>query len=274
MSAGGLRLRRIALGILFGLAFAYACAVGAIYAAQRSLVFPAPDTFADMPGGYTRVALRTGDGLTLAAAWRAPAPGRRTVLFFHGNGDSWAGGALAVAALTEAGYGALLPEYRGYGANPGSPSEAGFYADARAAMAWLGDQGIAPGQVVIVGNSLGGGAATQLALESRPAGLALVSAFTAMGDVAAEKMPWLPARLMVKDRFANAEKLGQIKAPVLILHGTADSMVLPHHARALARAQPRARLVLVPGADHDLAWKPAGQQALLDWADRLAQPAP
>lgn len=263
------RSNRIIAGLLIGLAFAYACVAGAIYAAQRSLVFPAPDTFAEMPAGYVRVATRTADGLTLAAAWRAPAPGRKVALYFHGNGDSWAGGARAVAALADAGYGALLPEYRGYGANPGSPGEAGFYADARAAMAWLKARGFGADQVIIVGNSLGGGAATQLALESRPRALALISAFTGMGDVAAEKMPWLPARLMIRDRFANAEKIGRIDAPVLILHGTADTMVLPHHAHALAKAQPRATLVMVPGADHDLAWLPQGQKALLDWAEGL-----
>lgn len=263
--------RRLLFGAMIGLCFAYACALGAIYFAQRSLVFPAPDTFADMPAGYSRIAVRSADGLTLAAAWRAPAPGRRVLVYFHGNGDSWAGGAIAMAALAEAGYGVLLPEYRGYGANPGSPSEAGFYADARAAMAWLAGQGYAPGQVVIVGNSLGGGPATQLALESRPSGLILISAFTGMGDVAAEKMPWLPARLMIRDRFANAEKLGQVSAPVLLLHGDADTMVLPAHARALARANPRARLVMVPKADHDLAYLPQAQQIELEWVEALGR---
>lgn len=265
MSTARRRLRRAVVGILVGAALAYSMVAGALYAAQRSLIYPAPAVFAPIPTGYDQVSLRTADGLTLSAAWHPPAPGKPVVLFFHGNGDDWAGGARAMAALERAGFGVLLPEYRGYGANPGQPDEAGFYADGRAALAWLAERGVPAQRAVLVGNSIGGGPATQLALETTPAALILVSPFSSLPDVVAERFPWLPGRILVKDRFENADKLGRVAAPVLILHGTADDQIPHTHSQRLAKAAPQARLVLVPDTNHDLAWLPQAQQVEADW---------
>lgn len=252
-------------GIIAGGLFAYTVVLGGLYFAQGSLIYPAPQQAAPVPRGYRQVELVTADGLKLAAVFLPPSPGHRTVVFFHGNGDGWNGAAAANRMIAGAGYGVLLVEYRGYGDNPGKPGEQGFYSDGRAALAWLKAQGIGPGQMVLVGNSLGSGTATQLASEAPVAGLAIVSGFTSLPDVVAEKVSWAPTRLLVRDRFDNASKLGRITAPVLLLHGSADTMIGPDHARALAKAQPRARLVLIPGYGHELAYQDAAQQALLDW---------
>lgn len=271
MRAASARLRRVLAGTLLGLILAYGVIVGGLYAAQRGLIFPAPTALADVPPGYERVSLTTADGLTLAAAWHAPAPGKPALVFFHGNGDSWTGGATAMTALVDMGYGVLLPEYRGYGTNPGQPDEQGFYNDGRAALDWLTAHGIAARRVVLVGNSIGGGTATQLAAETPVAGLILISPFASLPDLVAEKFRWLPGRWLVRDRFDNAAKLGRVTAPVLVLHGLADTMIPPAHARRLAQAQPRAALVLVPGADHDLAYLPTAQQIEVDWLEQVAR---
>ncbi len=97
-------------------------AVGAAWLGQRRLIYPAPVGEQAMPGGYERVLLETSDGLTLEAAWRAGLPDRPVIVFFHGNGDRLSGAAQAVAPLARAGFSVLLPEYRGYSGNPGSPS--------------------------------------------------------------------------------------------------------------------------------------------------------
>jgi len=264
-----LTLRRWAIGIGVGGLFAYSVVLGGLYFAQDSLIYPAPKQAATVPEGYRQVELATADGLKLAAVFSPPAAGRKTVVFFHGNGDGWGGAAAANRKILAAGYGVLLVEYRGYGANPGKPGEAGFYADGRAALGWLKAQGIAPDQTVLVGNSLGSGTATELAKEVRPAGLAIVSGFTSLSDVVAEKVNWAPTRYLVRDNFDNAAKLGQVAAPVLVLHGTDDTMIGPDHARALAKANPRARLMLVPGFGHELAYMDAAQVVLLDWLKRL-----
>ena len=269
MNTSGRRLRRAVVGTLVGAALAYAMVAGALYAAQRSLIYPAPPVFAPVPTGYDQVSLRTNDGLTLSAAWHPPSPGKPVVLFFHGNGDDWSGGARAMAALEQAGFGVLLPEYRGYGANPGAPDEAGFYADGRAALAWLAERGVPAQRVVLIGNSIGGGTATQLAMEARPAALILISPFSSLPDVVAERFPWLPGRWLVKDRFDNAGKVGRVEAPVLILHGTADDQIPHRHSQRLAKAAPKAAVLLVPGANHDLAWLPQAQVAERLWLAQI-----
>lgn len=262
-------LRRWAFGIAAGGLFAYSIALGGLYSAQDNLIYPAPRQAAPVPEGYRQVELVTADGLRLAAVFGAPKPGRKTVVFFHGNGDSWQGAAAANRLVMAAGYGVLLVEYRGYSGNPGKPGEQGFYADGRAALAWLERQGFPAKQVVLVGNSIGSGTATQLASETPVAGLAIVSGFTSLPDVVAEKVSWAPARYLVHDQFDNAAKLGSVAAPVLLLHGTADTMTGSEHARALARANPRARLALIPGFGHELAYQDAAQAVLVDWLKGL-----
>ena len=262
-------MRRVLIGVAAGLLLAYLIFAGALYFTQRSMIYPAPRPSATLPDGYRRIALKTADGLTLAALYRPPDPGKRVLVFFHGNGDGWDGAAKANRLLAEAGYGVLLAEYRGYGANPGQPGEAGFYADGRAALGWLSAIGVRPGQIVLIGNSIGSGTATQLATEFRPAGLILISGFTSLPDVVATKLPWLPGRWLVQDTYDNHAKLGKVTAPVLILHGAADQMVPAAQAQTLQAANRRAQLIVVPGFGHELAYQPAAQQIELDWLARL-----
>jgi uncharacterized protein len=233
---------------------------------QRQLIFPAPQTvLAAPPSGYRFVETRTADGLALRAAFREAAPGKPTLLFFHGNADSISGADAATRALVETGYGAMLVEYRGYGGNPGSPSEAGFYADAEAAMAWLARQGIAPANTVIVGNSIGSGPATEMAVRHQPAALVLISGFASLPIAASDVFRVLPTMLLLRDRFDNAAKIGRVRGPILILHGDADTIVRPHHADLLSDAAPKATRIIVPGAGHELAYLPESQARILEW---------
>lgn len=266
-------LRRLAIGLVGGALLAYGVTLPALYAAQDGLLFPATGSPAELPDGYDEIGLSTADGLQLRAAWRPPAPGRPVAVFFHGNGDSLSGAARATRVLAEAGYGVMLVEYRGYGGNPGKPGEAGLYADGRAALSWLSGKGIGSGQVVLIGNSMGSGVATQLAREARVAALVLVSPYSSLPELAAQKMPWVPARWLVRHRFDNLAKLPHVTAPVLIQHGTADTMILPGHAQDLAAAQPRAKLQLLSGLDHDLAWDRGAQLMQRDWLEAVLQPS-
>ncbi len=267
MSVVRLRFGRVLLGSAIGLGLAYAAVIPGMYLTQRSLIFPAPQHFPAMPQGYRQVTFSTADGLELKAAWRPPTQGKPVVLFLHGNGDSWTGAASANSLLAEAGYGVLLAEYRGYGDNPGEPSEEGLYGDARAALGWLKSHGFAAKRVAVIGNSIGSGPATQLARETQVGALVLISPFASLPDVVAEKFPWLPGRWLVKDRFDNAAKLAAVASPVLLLHGQADTMIPNTHSRRLAKAAPRARLAVVPGYGHNLAYSDAAQRIELEWLD-------
>jgi uncharacterized protein len=253
----------------FALVF-IAATTGILYFGQRYFLFPAPkERLAAPPPGYSFVETLTSDGLKLRAAYRPAADGKATLLFFHGNGDSIAGADHATRRLSAAGYGALLVEYRGYGGNPGSPNERGLYEDGEAAITWLSKRGIASNQLVIVGNSIGSGPATEMALRHRPAALVLVSGFASLPFVVSDLYPFIPAQWMVRDRFDNEAKLSHIKSPTLILHGASDSLVRPVNAERLAGANSVAKLIMVPEAGHELAYGETAQALALEWLKQL-----
>lgn len=245
-----------------------------LYTQQRRLIFPAPAQYPQAaPPGFRLVYTQTDDGLRLAALHRAARPGQRTILFFHGNGDNLLGAIEATRGPAANGSGLLLAEYRGYGGNPGSPGEAGLYRDGDAAMRWLAAQGIAPRDVIVVGNSIGSGPATEMALRHDVAALILVSGFSSLPDVVGEAMPLVP-RWLVRDRFDNVGKLARVRAPVFLMHGDADTLVQPANLARLRRARPDATAVLVAGAGHELAYSAAAQRVLVGWVNGLADRPP
>jgi len=208
-----------------------------------------------------------GDGLRLAGGYREAASGMPTLLFFHGNAATWQSTTQVLAPLEREGYGVFAASYRGYRANPGAPSEAGLYRDARAAADWLAANGVGADDLVIVGNSLGSGPAVELARAIRPRGLVLISPFSSMTEVAAANARWLPVEWLMRDRYDNAGKLPEVAAPVLILHGDRDALIPLSHAQRLARLARDGMLVTVPHAGHELvalAQTPALMSAWLD----------
>lgn len=238
--------QRLAIGLLI----AYLALLAVLYLAQRSLIFPAPQERHAPHLGFAPVTLKTADGFALQAHWRAPEAGRSSVVYFHGNAGSLAGAARETTQLAAAGYGVLLVEYRGYGGNPGEPSEQGQYQDGRAAMGFLAEQTVTPAQTIIIGHSLGTGTATEMARKFAPAALVLLAPFTSLPDAAGMAFPFVPATWLVHDRFDNLAKVPDLRMPVLILHGTADSVVPFPLGQRLAKAAPTATFRAVPGAEH------------------------
>jgi uncharacterized protein len=201
------------------------------------------------------VAFDTADGLRLRG-WFVPAAAgtsRATVLVLSGNAGNRAARAPLAAELSRAGLSVLLLDYRGYGGNPGSPSEAGLLTDARAARAYLaGRDDVDPARLVYLGESLGAAVAVRLAVEQPPMALVLRSPFTSLADVGRVHYPFLPVRLLLKDRYASIEQVGALRCPVLVLAGDADGIVPWRQSRRLAEAVPGPkRFVLLPGADHN-----------------------
>ena len=242
-------------------------AVGALlYFNQQRLFYPAPRDYpqAALPG-FRSIKTETSDGLRLTAMYRAARSGHRTIVFFHGNGDNLEGAAYATRGLAAEGLGVLLVEYRGYGGNPGAPGEAGLYADGEAAMRWLADEGVAPSQTIVIGNSIGSGPATEVAIRHPVAALILVSGFSSLPDVAASHVRWLPVRWLVRDQYRNAEKIREVAGAVLVLHGDRDTLVSVANARRLHAARPTATLQIVPGAGHELVYGEAAQRLMADW---------
>ena len=258
-------LPRLVVRGVVTLVLLYLLALGGLFLFQRSLFYPAPREIVAAPAGFEDIRIKTDDGLVLRAFYRPARQGLGTLIFFHGNGSSLSGSIYATRLLAAPGYGLLLPEYRGYGGNPGSPSEEGLYRDGEAGLAWLSARGIRADQIVVIGNSMGSGVATELAARHRVAGLALVSGFASLVRVAGEHFPFLPTSLLVRDRYDNEGKLGSITCPILLLHGTADRTVPVGNSLLLAKAQPAAKLELVPGAGHDLMGHDLAQAKILAW---------
>ncbi len=171
--------------------------------------------------------------------------------------------------FARAGYGVLLVEYRGYGGNPGSPSEAGFYADGEAAFEYLRRQGITGDRLVLYGESLGSAVAIELAATQKIAALVLKSPFTSIASVARYHYPLVPAGLLVWDRFNSLARIGRVAAPILFLQGGDDRVVPPRFGQALfdAAPEPKQRW-FVPDAGHEDLARFGALDAAVEFIDR------
>jgi fermentation-respiration switch protein FrsA (DUF1100 family) len=249
-----------AVWVLPGLALAGVVVfLGLVAWGQRRLIyFPSTRLVPPAAGaapGASDVAFRADDGVELRG-WFFPAPaGRATsVLVLNGNAGSRESRLPLARAFTERGFSVLLFDYRGYGGNPGAPSEQGLIADARAARAYLASRpDVSAGRIVYFGESLGAAVAVALAAEAPPAALVLRSPFTSLEDVGRYHYPLLPVRLLLRDRYPSLERIAGIDAPLLVLAGDRDSIVPHAQSRRLFEAAPPAvkRFVSLPGADHN-----------------------
>lgn len=251
--------------MLVFVATAYLATIFILWAFQGRFLYPAPQTPAPLTPGYAEIELQTTDGLALRAFYRAAEGEMPTVVYFHGNGGTLGGASVSNGALVEAGIGALLVEYRGYGGNPGSPSEAGLYRDGQAAMAWLATQGIAHDNTIIIGNSIGGGVATEMAVQHKVAALILIAPFRSLPAAAQDQLWWAPASLLVRDLYDNQAKVPAIDLPVLIQHGDADTLIADSHGKLLAAAARDGEYQAFAGSGHDLSFERRSQEARRDW---------
>ena len=237
-------------------------AVGMLWALQRQLIyFPDPSSVppaADVVAGARDVTLHTADGLELGAWFMpaAPEPGatdrRMAVLVAPGNGGNRAGRAGLAEELRRRGLAVLLMDYRGYGGNPGSPSEEGLARDAMAAVEALEDLGYPAERTIYFGESLGSAVVAALQARRPPAGMVLRSPFTELADVGAWHYPWLPVRLLLRDRFPVLDHLITSEVPVTVVYGDRDSIVPTElSARVADEAPALVERVVIPGADHN-----------------------
>jgi len=249
---------------------------------RRLIYFPFP---AQVPqaeavvSGAREVTLRTVDGLALGA-WLVEAgePERGvTVLVANGNAGNRSLRAPLARALASAGLAVLLFDYRGYGRNPGKPSEQGLACDVRAAHRFLIEEaGVAPARLLYYGESLGSAVVSELATEHPPAGLVLRSPFVDLASVGRVHYPFLPVRTLLRDRYPLADYLASVKVPTTVVYGSRDSIVPPEQSRAVAAAAAgETRVVEIAGADHnDLALLEGEKliEAVVELGERVCDP--
>jgi fermentation-respiration switch protein FrsA (DUF1100 family) len=200
------------------------------------------------------VTLQTADDVRLTAWLVAPTGTDRgvAVLVAPGNAGNRGDRMVLARGMARAGLTVLLLDYRGYGGNPGRPSEDGLAHDARAGLAHLEGAGFGADGIVYFGESLGAGVVAGLARDVAPAGLVLRSPFIDLPSVGAHHYPVLPVRLLLRDRFPVADNVSHMTAPTVVIYGSKDSVVPAEQSRAVAeRAAGIVNVVIVDGADHN-----------------------
>lgn len=252
-------MRHRMLTILAVVVVPYLVLVSAAWLFQRHLIYlPSHDVPAPAVVGLARaepVSFPTADGLALAG-WLIPAadsPSGYTAIVFNGNGGNRAYRAPLAAALARHGITTLLFDYRGYGGNAGSPTEAGLALDARAALDYvLGRADLDPDRIVYFGESLGGSVAARLAVDRAPRALILRSPFASLAAVAGHHYPFLPVRWLLKEQHDTLASMQRITRPTLVVTGDDDSIVPVNQTQQVyeAAAGPK-RLLTIPGADHN-----------------------
>ncbi len=211
--------------------------------------------------------LRTDDGETLLAWLIAPAPGRPLILYFHGNANGIGDRGMRFRELTASGAGLLAVEYRGYPGSTGRPSEDGLLRDGEATYAKALALGIPAARVVAMGESLGTGVAVDLAAHHPVGALVLDSPYSSTVDVAAARFWMFPVRWLMRDQFRSDEKIGKVAAPVLMVHGAADTVIpIRFGEKLFALANQPKEFIRVEGEGH-LALGAAIPQ-VLRWIDQ------
>jgi hypothetical protein len=196
----------------------------------------------------------------LLSWYRAADADMPTVVLFQGNAGNIELRGSKARPFMDAGYGMMLVGYRGFGGNPGSPSEQGLYEDARAALRYLGENGVSAERVVLYGESLGTGVAVRIAAEQAGenapvAAVVLEAPFSSIVDAAAFYYPYVPVSMMLKDRFNSIDAIADIGAPVLFVHGEEDEVTPIRFGKRLfdAAEEPKQAFWVRDAGHNDLA---------------------
>jgi len=232
------------LGILLG-----------VFTLQRSLLYPGTRDGASLgplPPAFQVVTTTPEPAVTLRHWYRPPSEtDAPVVVVFHGNAGHIGDRVEKLAALEEAGFGLFLVGYRGYGGNPGKPSEDGLSADARSVLDHLTEAGVAADRLVLFGESLGTAVAVKMASERPVAAVVLEAPPSSIAAVAQAHYWYLPARWLVLDRWDSLSRIDDISAPLMLLHGGQDRVVPQRFGRRLfAAADEPKTAIFEPAADH------------------------
>jgi fermentation-respiration switch protein FrsA (DUF1100 family) len=199
------------------------------------------------------ITLTTADGTPLHAWWWPAPHAKEALLFLHGNGGNLTDCRDMLSRLRYTlDMPLLIVDYPGYGKSGGSPSEQGCYQAADAAYDWLRGRDIAARDILLFGDSLGGGVAVELASRRDCRALVLVKTFTRLPDVGSHLYPILPVRWLMRHHFDSLSRIGQCHRPVLIAHGTADTFVPFELGKRLYEAANEPKVfVTLEGGVHD-----------------------
>ncbi len=259
--------------VVIGAVVVYLGLGAGLFALQRKMIY-VPDRGTPERAEFgaedmAEVSYETADGLTLRAWYKAPArDGFPVIVFFHGNAGHIGHRAGKVRPFLDAGYGVFLAGYRGYGGNDGAPTEAGLYADARAALDAVA--AAQDGPPVLYGESLGSAVAVQMATERPARAVILEAPMSSAVDVARQRFPIYPVALLIKDHFDSAAKIGAVTAPLFVVHGERDTIVSVSLGRRLVEAAPAGTVAhFIDEAGHNDLYQFGAADLILDFLNGL-----
>ena len=259
---------------LVGIIAGYVLLVVVLFFAQRSLLYH-PDSSTPEPQQYgfeqmEALRISTEDGVQLHAWWQAPQqPGRPVLIYFHGNAGNLGFRAEKVRAYVDAGIGVLMITWRYNAESGGKPSEAALVMDARAALAFVREAGVADKQVVLYGESLGSGLAVALAAENHVGAVVLEAPYTSIPEVAQHHYWYVPAKWLVRDRFDSLAHIGEVSAPIMIVHGARDRVIPVKFGHLLYEAAPEPKEAhFIANARHEDLYDNGAAQLVLSFIER------
>lgn len=248
---GKLLLAILAAGVA-GIMLLRAFEISQIYHPTRDIYNPAET----LGRTFEEVWLKTSDNVRVHG-WYFPANKRDAqrselaMLLCHGNAGNITGRLGMYEALLETGVNLFTFDYRGYGKSEGKPDEDGTYRDTHAAYDWLRQRGFAPEKIIVMGESLGGGVASELAVTEKIGGLILQCTFTSIPDLGAEIFPFLPVRIIGSIKYDTHSRLPEIHVPVMVMHSKGDTLIRHHHAERNFKAANEPKLFVELDGDHN-----------------------
>ncbi len=259
-----------ALGWVMGVIYTYLFIYGLWFAEDQIFLPPQPASYSDTD---EILKITTADGVEISALYLSEPEATHTLLYSHGNAEDLGFIRVVLDHLNALGFAVMAYDYRGYGTSQGQPSEQGTYRDIEAVYQYLiTDLEIPPQQIIVYGRSVGSGPAVHLAINQPVGGVVLESAFVAAYRVITQ------IQILPFDKYNNLQKITQVTSPVLVIHGTHDTLIPLWHGQTLYQQiqSPKSK-VWVEGAGHnDLLWVGGKvyDQALLQFAEKLEPQSP
>ncbi|MDC0511259.1 alpha/beta hydrolase [Pelagibacteraceae bacterium] len=208
---------------------AYLSIILFVYFNQRNLLYhPSENNYLNdkINFNYKEIFIETSENIKLKSWFiEKDLEKFKTILFFHGNAGNLFNRVYKLNELNKLDLNILIISWRGFSGNEGRPTEKNLYHDAEKAVKWLKEQGLDNKNIILYGESLGTGIATELASKNNFGGIILESPFTSMADTAKIYYPYLPVNLLLRDRYESKSKIKDIKTPILIMHGKMDNIV-------------------------------------------------
>ncbi len=238
---------------------------------RSGVFFPARDLYrSPAADGVAFEDVHFNSGGNQLHGWYIPASGSQVVLWMHGNAGNIADRLDQAVEMKRAlGVSSFMFDYRGYGKSEGRPSEAGLYQDAEAAFRWLTEtRGVNPRHIILYGHSLGSAASVDLALKEgmNAGGMVLESPFTSAADIARMIYFGLPVGLVMSVKLDNIGRIGEVKMPILVIHGVSDTVIPFSMGKEVFDAAPEPKTFLpIAGADHSDCFDVGGEGYWSAW---------